>query len=159
MMKNALGTAQQVSFLLLQFVKKRDFNHMPRPRLTFEQAEQRGATRINPGRFSDRRDAVKAQGTLGSAPKHLSPELKAMWKELAGQLPDGLTSKADRMLVEMTVTLLHELRTDATMKTSARALLLSCLSRLGLTPQDRLKMHVPSTAKSSNSSEWDAILQ
>jgi hypothetical protein len=121
---------------------------MPRPRLSYDQAKARGADQVNAGRFADRKNAPPTQGVIGLPPKSLTAAEKKVWKELAIAIPDGVAGESDRIAVEIASRLLHQFRTNAhTMQSSRISLLMNMLSRLGLDPQARTRLHVAPTAE------------
>src|ERR1035441_3448476 len=79
---------------------------MPKPRKPTKLLELSGALKRNPGRYANRLHEPKAAGSLGDPPERLSGTEKAAWHELAQLAPDGVLTKADRWLVEITCRLM-----------------------------------------------------
>lgn len=130
---------------------------MPRPRLSLDQARLKGALAVNKGRFADRQKSPATQGTLGNPPKHLDDATKKVWRELAKAIPAGVAGSSDRMTVEIASCLLTQFRAaPVTMQASRIALLMQLLSRLGLDPQARTRMQVP-TAPETPDDEWSYL--
>ena len=77
---------------------------------------------------------------LGGPPKHLLPEEKKIWKELAKHLPSGVAKLPDRASFEIMVRLFTKERAR-TIKISERSQMLSIMSRFGMTHSDRAKVH------------------
>jgi phage terminase small subunit len=99
-------------------------------------------------RYASRTKEPKPNGELGKPPKSLCPELKEAWKEVVKSVPEGVLTSADRIIVELASRLTLKMR-EGTISTGETAQLISCLSRLGLTPADRSRVSVdPSKATS-----------
>jgi len=77
---------------------------------------------------------------LGGPPKHLLPEEKKIWKEMAKHLPPGVAKVTDRDTFEIMVCLFTKERAR-TIKISERGQMLSIMSRFGMAPSDRTKVH------------------
>ncbi len=121
---------------------------MPKPRLSFDQAQARGSEQVNAGRFADRKDAPPTTGVIGPPPKSLSAAEKKIWKELVSTIPAGVAGESDRISVEIASRLLHQFRTNGhTMQSSRISLLMGMLSRLGLDPQARTRLHISPPAE------------
>ena len=90
-------------------------------------------------RYSARLHAPKKSNPLGNPPSHLPATQKKLWKELVKNTPAGVLTVADRFLVELTTGLLFKMRTGD-ISTGETSQLVSCLSRMGLTPSDRSKV-------------------
>jgi phage terminase small subunit len=84
---------------------------------------------------------------LGSAPTHLTPAQKKVWRELAKQLPPGVAKQPDRIAFEMMAVLLCKFRAGTAMAAESAQLLNLC-ARFGMTPSDRAKIHVDTPKKS-----------
>lgn len=78
----------------------------------------------------------------------------AIWRELAEQVPVGVLTIADRMLVEIYCTLVSRhrggdedrdgsIKPPEVLKSNEYYLIISILSRMGLTPSDRSRVNVP----------------
>src|SRR5579875_1446510 len=117
---------------------------MPKPRLTADQAALNGSAKVNAGRFADRQSMPPTTGEIGLPPGHLPADCHATWKEISTAIPAGIAGAADRIAVELATRLLQQFRTDPDMQASRIAILTNLLSRLGLDPQARTRLHTPS---------------
>lgn len=124
---------------------------MSRPRKPTADLELRGAFRKNPQR---RRKDPETAGPLGEPPAGWAPELKAVWYELAENAPLQVLRVRDRWLVELACRLKYQERTDPDMSSAKLALLLNCLSRMGMTPSDASKVHAPKEKQESPFSKF-----
>ena len=113
---------------------------MARPRKPTAVLELTGAFQKNPQRR--RANEPKPTGSLGEPPVDFDEVLRALWQDLARMVPAGVLTNADRWLVELTCRTMRQVR-KGTALAAERNLLLSCLSRMGLTPADRSKIAVP----------------
>ena len=114
---------------------------MARPRKPTVVLEMKGAFKKNPQR---KRTDPKTQGPIGRAPKHLSEDEQAIWREVIRIAPAGVLTSADRIALEELVSLIHQRRTDlAGMTDGKRQLLRSYIAQFGMTPADRSKINVP----------------
>jgi len=113
---------------------------MARPRKPTAVLELAGAFEKDPQRR--RPDEPKPNGPLGEPPSTFDENLTAIWRELEGIVPANVLATSDRWLVELACRTMQKVRKDMAMA-SERNLLLSCLSRMGLTPSDRSKIAVP----------------
>jgi phage terminase small subunit len=109
---------------------------MPTRRKSADQLRLEGGWRAD--RHADRDRAPAGVGKLGAPPKHLSPDAKRAWREIAKAAP--WCTGSDGPLVEVTARLLAELRGPEPMVTSRIGALISALSRLGLSPADRSRI-------------------
>src|SRR4051812_5446681 len=75
---------------------------MARHRLPTELLERSGAFDHDPQRREARSDEPLPSGPLGDPPEYFSAAQKAIWHELAEQVPEGVLTIADRILVEIT---------------------------------------------------------
>jgi hypothetical protein len=101
--------------------------------------EARGAFEKDPQR--KRVDPV-ASGDLGNAPGYFTDGERKVWKELKGQIPEGVAKSADRMIVEICCRLMFKYRSDKLNGTEL-SLLVNTLGKLGMSPADRSKCSVP----------------
>ena len=106
-------------------------------------AESRGYFDQHPER---QRVDVIAKGDLGRPPIYFDKALKALWKELKTQIPTGVAKTADRWMVEVACKLMHKFRTQG-LSGSELSQLINALSRLGCSPQDRVKLAMPPDRK------------
>ncbi len=115
---------------------------MARPRTPTSIQELKGAYKKDPQRFKDREEEPKPEGPLGAPPFGFDEELEAIWREIDGMVPARVLTIADRWLVELACRTMRDVRQGSALA-SERNLLLSCLSRMGLTPADRSRIAVP----------------
>jgi len=93
------------------------------------------------GRHADRVDEPVIKEPLGDAPGDWKPKAKVLWHEVVNQIPPGVVTRCDRLIVELTVRLIAKVREDATSLTPALATQIRCcLSSLGMTPADRSRV-------------------
>jgi hypothetical protein len=94
------------------------------------------------GQWRRDRHASRHQGAaapLGNPPRHLTPEQRRVWREVAGVAP-WLTA-ADRQPLELHCCLMAEARADfAAMSATRIGLLSRQAARLGLGPNDRSRL-------------------
>jgi phage terminase small subunit len=83
---------------------------------------------------------------------------QVVWRELAAQVPAGVLTIADRMLVEIYCSLVarhrggdpgpdEEPNPPEVLKSGEYNLIISILSRMGLTPSDRSRVDAPTDPK------------
>jgi phage terminase small subunit len=113
---------------------------MARPRKPTAVLELTGAFKKDPQR--KRENEPQPNGPLGEEPLHFDEELAAIWRELVAMVPARVLALSDRWLVELACRTMQQVR-KGTALAAERNLLLSCLSRMGLTPADRSKIAVP----------------
>src|SRR5580765_7771854 len=89
--------------------------------------DAKGAYLVNP----QRRRTKEPQGTLGigTAPRRLTDEEKAVWKELADDMPEGVLQRSDRNMFELLVVLTVRFRSREQMRAAEQALMVSLASR------------------------------
>ena len=94
------------------------------------------------GQWRRDRHGARSQGPtspLGDPPKHLGPEARKAWREVAGTAP--WLRAPDRGVLEVYVQLLAEARTNFALVPASRLALLSRqAARLGLGPTDRTRL-------------------
>jgi hypothetical protein len=118
---------------------------MGRPRKPTAVLELTGAFRKNPQR---RRTDPVATGPLGDPPAHFTAELVSMWHELASLCPPGVLTASDRFLVEIAAVLMLRVRKQAhILRRADLNLLISVLSRMGMSPADRLRLGIANPQK------------
>ena len=79
-------------------------------------------------------------GPLGDAPDDWTDAAREIWAEVADLAPAGVLQRSDRILVELTVRNLAQLRSEAKVLQSASAELRHCLSECGMTPSERSRL-------------------
>jgi phage terminase small subunit len=101
-----------------------------------------GAVAKNPQRFTQRKSEPKPLAPIGTAPKHLTPSERTIWKEIVTCAPAGALGSSDRIILEIVCKLTHAFRTGVLCRASEVAQLMNGLGRLGLSPADRAKLNV-----------------
>jgi hypothetical protein len=92
-------------------------------------------------RYANRTREPKPTGALGSAPKHFDEPLRQIWKEVVKSIPPGVLTNSDRIILELACRLTYKMRAgDLTSSNAAQ--LVSCLSRLAMTPADRSRVNL-----------------
>ena len=119
---------------------------MARPRKPTAVLELTGAFKKDPQRRKARSGEPKPKGEIGLPPAYFDAELTAIWYELVDMIPKGVLTSADRIMVELTTTLVMGLRTH-NCERGDKALLKSCLASLGMSPAERSKISVPKQAE------------
>lgn len=114
---------------------------MPRPRTPTAVLALNGGLAHDPKRYANRTAEPVRSGELGPAPESFDDDLLAIWDEIVGDIPDGVLTNADRVIVELAVRLTKKMR-DGDLNAALAAQLVSCLSRLAMTPSDRSKVQV-----------------
>jgi len=115
---------------------------MPAPRKATSILMNSGSIDHDKKRYANRTSEPKPKGALGSAPKHFTPELLVIWKELVRQIPPGVLKNSDRIILELTCRLTYQMRYGVEFTSSNAAQLVSCLSRLAMTPSDRSRVNL-----------------
>lgn len=121
---------------------------MSRPRVPTEILSARGAFLANPSREKDRAHEPVPDRPLGDPPERLDADCKAVWAEIADQLPPGVACVADRTMFEVLTRLVAKLRAKK-IRIMELTCLISLCGRFGMTPSDRSKVAV--NAEPSNS--------
>jgi len=134
---------------------------LPKPRKSLSQLAESGTLGRNPGRYVGRFIAQTAPvRPIGAPPKHLSPALRDIWKELVKAAQPGLLQRSDKFFIELCCNVVFRMRAPDTKPSELNALA-SILSKLAMNPSDRAKLDLPSPTKTSAKSEeekqWDAL--
>jgi hypothetical protein len=124
-------------------------------RLSPEMAKLKGADKLNPSRYPELQEKPQGEGgdaaasppaladPLGDPPADMKEAKKKIWNELKLQAPAGTLTVSDRVLMEMAVDTLHQIRTE-NLPPKAYAMvagrLASMLSEMGMTPAARQKL-------------------
>lgn len=113
---------------------------MPARKKTRRELELSGGLKKNPSRYAGRAASTSSK-PLGYAPKHLNPEQRSIWKQIAALAPEGVLTEADTFSVELAARLIHRSRQPG-FKASEVAVLSGLLGKLGLTPVDRQRLDI-----------------
>jgi hypothetical protein len=144
---------------------------MGRPRTPDEKLELSGAYIKHPERR--RKATPKHSSGVGVPPAAMTAEQKLCWRELARNSLPGVLTKSDRHLIETAARLTARMRepvippppvlegmTQPVQRVrdpaADMALLIRCLSLLGMTPVDRSKISI-APAKREPKSGWDEL--
>lgn len=129
---------------------------MARPRTPTNVLALRGAFDKNPDRGRARANEPAPTKPLGLPPKHLTDEQKAVWRELAKRLPEGVAFDSDRHAFEMLAVLFAEFRaSQLRMPPPQMRQIENLLGRFGLTPADRSK--VKAIVGKKQADPWDDL--
>ncbi len=126
---------------------------MSRPRKPFNELLASGAMAHDPQRFRDRQPEPISDEPLGDPPPHFDAAQRKVWRELAKNAIPGVLCSADRIAMELLVSLVVMSR-KGTAKAGDRNTMVGLMSRLGMTPSDRTKL----VAKPQKQSENDEFL-
>jgi hypothetical protein len=121
---------------------------MARPRKPTPVLELNGAFKKNPQRRKGRDSEPLPTGPLGDPPPSFDANEKAMWFEVAGELPPGVATNADRKAFELLVAIATRLRVNGIggrdgVNGSELGTLRGLFGQFGMTPADRSKISVP----------------
>jgi hypothetical protein len=104
----------------------------------------------NPGKRPLNEFEPEAAGDLGGPPADWTPDQKLLWWEVANSAPRGVLTGSDRLLVELAVRNLANVRSAGTELTAAQsAEMRRCLGEMGMTPSERARLSAPA-GKSEN---------
>lgn len=93
----------------------------------------------NVGRYGHRASEPKPVAKLGPPPKDFTPAQKKLWKEVVGQVPPGVLTGSDRIIIEIATRLLEKLRSGRATPVEIGHLR-QTLATLGMTPADRSRV-------------------
>ena len=117
---------------------------MSRPRTPTAALESTGAFVKHPERKRARASEPHPTGELGDPPKHLRPDEKETWRELAALIPPGVAKNCDRWHVEETVCLMALSRrmraVGQRLSSSDGNRLDGNLGKMGMNPADRSRV-------------------
>ncbi len=122
---------------------------MPKPRTPTALRDVKGMDKKNPSRRNEN-EPEPTRG-IGPAPKHFDKKHQAIWDEIVGISYAGVLGEADRIALEIMVSLLYRFR-NATYRKNSKVVLLTgvelgrlsgLISQFGMTPSDRSKINVP----------------
>lgn len=115
--------------------------------------ELRGSFQKDPQRR--RKGEPEPKAGIGPAPSHLDEYEQQAWDELVDMAIPGVLGDADRWVVEITVRMMAKSRRDPeNFSGTDKGHLISCLSRMGMTPSDRAKLAV---SGKSDDEGWDDL--
>ena len=102
----------------------------------------------NPGHRPLPKNEPQVAEPLGDAPADWNPKGKILWHEIANIIPAGVATRADRIVFEVLVRLVAEVRADSSAMSPALASQIrACAGCFGLTPADRARLSVPPPRK------------
>ena len=108
-----------------------------------------GSAKQHPERHREDHLIPEPENGIGSAPKHLDPEVQVIWDEVVELIPKGVAGDSDRLSLELLCRVLFEIRTTEKFIASHYQQFISLASRFGLTPADRQRVKVPEKPKTS----------
>ena len=115
---------------------------MPRVTQPDEIAKLKGSDKSNPDRYKNK--VPKSELPLGEPPKHLTDAAAECWWKLSFYMIPGVSTGADRVLLESLSNLLAEYRKSPDdMQTTRISQMINCLGRFGMSPSDRTKLRQP----------------
>jgi hypothetical protein len=104
----------------------------------------------NPGKRPLNKAEPAGAGDLGTPPKDWTADQKLLWWEVANSAPAGVLTGSDRLLVELAVRNLANIRAAGGEITAAQsAEMRRCLGEMGMTPSERSRLSAPG-GKSDN---------
>jgi hypothetical protein len=113
-------------------------------------AKQRKPTSLHmiEGTFRRDRHGLSSPGwlsePLGAPPADWLPLAKALWHEIANQIPRGVATKHDRVTFELLIRMLARVReSQAALSPALASQIRACAAAFGLTPADRAKLSAP----------------
>lgn len=111
-------------------------------RKTAAELEASGANRKHPERFRGKEPTPTSP--VGNAPDYLDESQAACWRELVGDCPPGVLTRADRTHLAMTAALLSRFRDDpAAFSVAEHGKLSAHLAKLAMSPADRTRVSLP----------------
>ena len=126
---------------------------MARPRKSTVEHELNGSFKKDPKRGKAREHQPPSNGPVGEPPNYFDDHQRDLWREVVETVPPKVLAKADRLVIEVISRLLEKLR-EGTIRGAELNILISCLSRLGLTPADRSRVAI-ATEKDESGQEDD----
>ena len=94
---------------------------------------------------------------IGEPPEHLTDRQKAIWDELVAVSIPGVLRVSDQFMLEVAVCLLDQFRHEPDFKTGHLNQLTKCLSSLGFSMADRLRMKLTPPGKDPNNPFADLL--
>lgn len=119
---------------------------MPTPMKPYAVLKANGTVKHDPKKYEGR--DTENDKPLGPPPDTLTPEQKAMWKEMEKNAIEGVLTSSDRLPMEMASVLMCKFR-DNDITGTELGKLINCLSLMGMTPVDRQKVQVKKEKPSS----------
>jgi hypothetical protein len=108
---------------------------MPKPRTPTAILKFKGSFRKNPQRARARATEPQAAAPLGNPPDDLAADEKAAWLVIVESCAPGVLSKRDRELVWVAAKVKAKIQRESPWPKDV-ALLIRCLSLMGMTPAD-----------------------
>ena len=107
----------------------------------------RGSYQKHPERQRD--NEPQPTGPIGKPPDRMPDEEKAIWYELADQVPPGVLTNADRMLFEVAcgLLLLYQTQRAKNISGAKLSMLNTILGQFGLSPATRAKITISGQEK------------
>jgi hypothetical protein len=103
----------------------------------------------NPGKRALNHNEPAAAGDLGQPPSDWTPAQKALWWEVVNSAPAGVLTGSDRLLVELAVRNLAQVRAAAEITAAQSAEMRRCLGEMGMTPSERSRLSAPQPGASN----------
>lgn len=94
-------------------------------------------------------DAEPQAKELGPPPNWFTPEQRLVWQELLAAAPHGVIKESDRVILELTVRLVIDVRSYPTVQAAVATQLRQCLGELGMSPSARARLSVGSGKKTN----------
>ena len=127
---------------------------MPRPLTPTEVLSVRGAFVKHPER--KRPIGPKSKRPLGDPPDYFDEFEAAIWRETVGNCAAGVLTSADRVSMELISLSLAKVRRREPLSGAERGQMTALLSRMGMTPADRSRIHADPEPEKS---QFDEFLQ
>ena len=94
----------------------------------------------NPGKRPINDREPETAGPLGNPPESWTPAQAAIWDELVANVPRGILTRSDRLLVEIAARLLGQIRGNADVNAAVIMQFRACLSEMGMAPGSRTRL-------------------
>lgn len=129
---------------------------MARPRTPSNVLELRGSFKKDPQR--KRKNEPKPTGEVGKLTMG-STDPKEIWDELVTACAPNVLTVSDRIALEIAVEYMSQFRKDPANYPNERVrILISLLSKFGMTPSDRAKLSIPDADSSGGNDPWAKFL-
>lgn len=94
-------------------------------------------------RHGPKEEAIVVKEPLCLPPEDWADEAKETWRNVVDQIPHGVATKADTLIVEILVRLVGRVRFEPELLTPALAAQIrACCNELGMTPSARARLSV-----------------